>query len=162
VTTLDVSYTASLTRPRQMRAVRVAPKSASYVASKTIRNRSLDHALRQMNDIHGASKASIDQMRVYLRRVLTDEMAYASLSNDGNGGTLAQWRAGRSYIAFEVNTYDGDSLVYADATGQIIISSVGADASDPGRLHVALQQFTEDLTARKPEWRAVREAHGNR
>lgn len=162
MTTLEATYTASLTRPRQVRAIRVAPKRANYIAAKVARNRSLDHAMRQLGGIHGASKASIDQMRACLQRVLTDDMAYASLSNDGNGGTLAQWRAGRSYIAFEVNPHDGDSLVYTDTYGQIVINTVGAEASDTGRLHVALQRFTADLNARKPEWRAVRESHGRR
>lgn len=162
MTTLEATYTSSFARPRQTRTIWAVPRKTSYVAAKLARNRSLDHALRELNGVRGASKASIDQMRGHLQRVLTDGMAFASISSDGDGGTLAQWRAGRSYIAFEVSPHGQDSLVYADTNGNLIVNTVGPEACDTGRLHVALQRFTADLNARKPDWRAVRESHGRR
>lgn len=139
-------------------AVRRKAAKPLSAAPKRTANASLAFALKQLPDVHGASVQSLQRLRNVLSLLLEDRMAYATLSSDGDGGAMAQWRAGRSYIALEIGV-DECSFVYSDANGNLRENLTGADALRVTVLRTALRNFTADLDEANPSWRAQREAH---
>lgn len=139
-------------------AVRRKHAKPLAAAPKKTRNASLAFALRQLPDVRGASTQSLRRLRNILSLLLEDRMAYATLSSDGDGGAMAQWRAGRSYIALEIGAHEC-SFVYSDTNGTLRENLSGTDALRLSVLRAALRNFTADLDEANPSWRAQREAH---
>ncbi len=154
-----VTYGTGFTRARAPRIYQRPRRAANLVQEPAINNSSLSHALGQLAHVHGASKQSMDQLSTLLTQIVEDRTAYATLSSDGNGGALAQWRAGRSYIALEIGLSER-SFVYSDASGTLRENLANDDLDDLTRLRSALRAFTDFLDSANPRWRAQRESRG--
>lgn len=128
------------------------PKSR-YQRASTLRNRALTRALHELHSVVGADEASMRSMRQLLVSVLEDQHAFATITSDGDDGLIAQWRAGRSYIAIEINAHE-ISLTYADHDGRLVENLAAATTQHlGGALQRSLDQFTASLNGANPSWR---------
>lgn len=116
------------------------------------RNRALRHARQQAVDIHVSQSQPGKAMMELLERILLDTSAYPTLSLDEDGVAYAEWRAGKSYIAIEIED-QGTSFVYSDLSGNIRVNLFSKAFLDSLVAKNALAQFTADLDELNPNWR---------
>lgn len=150
------AYSTPFVPTTQRRAFIHGKKSTLFSVRGAESNRALLHALAQIESVSGASKPTLGTLRWILSRTLEDDMAYATLSSDGDGGALAQWRAGRSYIAIEIGVSD-HSFTYSDEEGRLVVNEAALDCD---QITSSLRAFTRYLDLANPDWRAHRKANG--
>lgn len=140
---------------RQMRTIgRIQPESRYRNAERRLINRSLGHAESQIANVVDVDAASKRELMRLLTNSLTDGMAFATLSSDGEAGAMAQWRAGRSYITIEVAPH-GSSFVFTDAKGRLVSNVATKQQLDVSLIRHALLRFTAELNRKNPNWRGL-------
>ncbi|MGN6218606.1 MAG: hypothetical protein ACTHNQ_03810 [Microbacterium sp.] len=115
-------------------------------------NRALARATAQLRALSGIRPTATLEMHRLLRTSLQDDTAYATISPDGDGGLIAQWRAGRSYITIELSAEDA-SFTCADIDGRLIANIVTPGQLDADQVRYALARFTHALVKANPNWR---------
>lgn len=130
-------------------------RSANYKGiwgSRT--NRSLEHALGQIKREWVVDRSARVEMERILKASLRDASAYATITPDGDGGLLAQWRAGRSYLTIEINQGEA-AFTYANADGKLEVNEVTVSQLDARPIKAALAKFTTELVEANPQWRKL-------
>lgn len=146
-------FQARVKGPRRRRPAPASLSPKYAVLTPTRHNRSLRWALEQLEAVGDVRRSYLASMRQVLSAVVDDNSAYATISSDGEGGLIAQWRAGRSYLAVEIGD-DGWSVTQADSNGRLVLNEAGASSVPLRAARGALLRFTRDLTAVNPDWRS--------
>ena len=158
MTTLLAEKTYARPFQKSSRHVVATPRSGKPANYKGIwgsrTNRSLEHALSQIKREWVVDLSPRVEMERILKASLRDESAYATITPDGDGGLLAQWRAGRSYLTIEISPSEA-AFTYSNANGKLEVNEVTTGQLDARRIKAALAKFTAELVEANPHWRKL-------
>lgn len=116
------------------------------------RNRALSYADLQLGELVSSQSSAREELRRILHAILKDDSAYPTLSATEDAGVMAQWRAGRSYLAIEISS-GMSSYTYADLNGVLVRNFVTSGHLDSLIIRADLQQFSQELDQINPNWR---------
>lgn len=117
----------------------------------------LAHALRafvRLGD-QGIDGVARSRLLMTLRRATTAATIYPSITSDGFGAAIAEWRAGNRMIAIEF-TPDGEySWIATNDEGSLERNEVGIGEPDPAELAESLEQFSDHVAVLNSSWRQL-------
>jgi hypothetical protein len=133
-------------------------RSSPFIFSQYV-SRKLDHLRSLPRGWDGDRAQPVTQSATWGMYCLLTQLGDARtvfpfLAPDGNGGVMAEWRAGEWRLEIEVSDA-GDAYVYARTANGVLVDDdlVGSEMVD--RVRRLLLELSADVRAHNPAWRRL-------